>query len=360
MIIYKNMEFPIYSTKIKEVDRKFNLTDPKERLEYFELKAGPEIKKIKDYLENNSFIAYFLGKKNSGKGTYSKMFAEIVDPDKIAHISVGDVVRDIHENIASDKSKKKELIDWLTQNYRGYVSVEKTIEDLFNRDTETLLPTEFILALVQREISKMPKKSLFIDGFPRELDQISYSLFFRNLIDYRKDPDLFVLIDVPDDVINERIKWRRICPVCKTSRNLKLLATSKAGYDKEKEEFYLICDNPQCQKERMVQKEGDELGIEPIKNRLAKDGTLIEKAFSLYGIPKVLLRNSIPTEKAPEVVDDYEITPEYYYELDDKNKVQIMERPWQVKDNKGVPSYSLMPPPVVVSMIKQIASVLHL
>ena len=354
------MEFPIYNIKTGESDLKFDLTDPKDRLEYFEAKAGPEIEKIRNYLKNNSFIAYLLGKKNSGKGTYSKMFAEIVDPDKIAHISVGDLVRDIHENVASDESKKKELIDWLSKNYRGYVSVEETIENLFDRNTETLLPTEFILALVQREISKMPKKTLFIDGFPRELDQISYSLFFRNLIDYRQDPDLFVLIDVPDEVINERIKWRRICPVCKTSRNLKLLSTSKAGYDKEKKEFYLICDNPHCKEERMVQKEGDEMGIEPIKNRLAKDGTLIEKAFSLHGIPKVLLRNSIPIEKAQEIFDNYELTPEYYYELGSEDKVKIMERPWQVADNKGDSSYSLMPPPVVVSMIKQIVDVLHL
>ncbi len=355
------MKFPIFKTKIKEVNQKFNLTDPKERQKYFELKTGKEIKKLREHLKNNSFIVYLLGKKNSGKGTYAKMFGEIVDPDKVAHVSIGDIVREVHEGITSDEGKKKELINWLNQNYRGYISVEKTIQSLLSRSTKTLLPTEFILALVQREISKMPKKSLFIDGFPRDLDQISYSLFFRNLIDYRQDPDIFVLIDVPETVISERIKWRRICPSCQTSRNLKLLPTSKVNHDQKNKEFYLVCDNPKCKGEKMIQKEGDEAGTGPIKDRLEKDEELIKKAFALHGIPKILLRNSIPIEKAKEFIDEYEITPEYSYQWSVKSKkVKIIEKPWQFPDDQGVSSYSLMPPPVVVSMIKQMVDVLNI
>ena len=355
------MKFPIFKTKIKEVNQKFNLTNPKERQKYFELKTVKEIKKLSENLKKNCFIVYLLGKKNSGKGTYAKMFGEIVDPDKVAHVSIGDIVREVHEGITSDEGKKKELIDWLNQNYRGYISVEETIQSLLSRSTKALLPTEFILALVQREISKMPKKSLFIDGFPRDLDQISYSLFFRNLIDYRQDLDIFVLIDVPEAVINERIKWRRICPSCQTSRNLKLLPTSKVNHDQKNKEFYLVCDNPKCKGEKMIQKEGDEAGIGPIKARLERDEELIKKAFALHGVPKILLRNSIPVEKAKEFIDDYEITPEYSYQWSVKSKkVKIIEKPWQFPDDQGVSSYSLMPPPVVVSMIKQMVDVLNI
>ena len=354
------MKFPIFKTKMESIDQKFDLTNPKQRKEYFELKVGPEIKKVRKHLEDNSFIVYLLGKKNSGKGTYSKMFGEIIGSDKIAHVSIGDIVRDVHEQILSDEKKKEELITWLKENYRGYVSVDETIESLLNRNTTSLLPTEFILALVKREIDKMPKKSLFIDGFPRDLDQISYSLFFRDLINYRQDPDLFVLIDVPEAVIDERIKWRRICPKCKTSRNLKLLPTSNVKYDKEGEKFYLICDNPECEGKRMIAKEGDEEGIGPIKARLEKDGQLIKKAFSLHGIPKILLRNSVPVEKAKEFIDDYEITPGYSYKLLENGEVKVIEEPWQVPNDEGVPSYSLMPPPVVVSMIKQMVEIFHL
>jgi len=94
---------------------------------------------------------------------------------------------------------------------------------------------------------------------------------------------------------------------------------------------------------------------------LVMDGKLIEKSFSLYGIPKVLLRNSIPVEVAKDFLDDYEITPEYVMELDKKGgEVKINERPWVVNDDDGVPSYSLMPPPVVVSLIKQLTDILNL
>jgi adenylate kinase family enzyme len=322
------------------------------------LKAGPEIEKLRKYLDENSFIAYLLGKKNSGKGTYSKMFAEIVAPDRIEHFSIGDMVRGVDEEL-KDNKRKKELLSFLEKNYRGWTPFSEIISALEKRNTKVLLPTELILALVKREILKKEKKTLFIDGFPRDLDQIAFALFFRDLVGYREDPDIFVLIDVPTSVIDERITWRRVCPECQTSRNLKLLPTSRVGYDESKKEFYLICDNPRCSGPKMLSKEGDELGIKPIKERLEKDEKLIEQAFSLYGIPKVLLRNSVPVKEAAQFVDDYEITPEYYYEWDkERKKAQVKERPWVVLDDEKEPSFSLLPQPVTVSLIKQISSLL--
>ncbi len=354
------MEFPLFKTKDENIKKRFDLTDSSQRKEYFELKAGREIEKLRDYLKNNTFIAYLLGKKNSGKGTYAKMFKEIVDPERIEHFSIGDMVRSF-DSVIADKEKRKELIEFLEKNYRGFMPLDKVIEAMEKRSTKTLLPSELILALAKREIAKRGRKALFIDGFPREMDQVSYSLFFRDLIDYREDPDIFVLIDVPESVIDERIKYRVVCPRCHTSRNLKLLPTKYVEYDKETKKFYLLCDNPECERVRMVSKEGDNLGIEAIKERLEKDDKLIKLAFSLQGIPKILLRNSVPVDKAKEYVDDYEITPEYIYSWNEKeNKVEISERPWQVKDDNGVPSFSLMPPPVVVSLIKQMVKALGL
>jgi len=356
----KNMQFPIFKTKIEGLDKKFNLTNPEEQKEYFQLKAGKEIEKLKEYLKENTFVAYLLGKKNSGKGTYSKMFAEVTLPERVDHFSIGDMVRGTDVELA-DPEKKKELIKYLEKNYRGRLSLDEIIQDLENRDTKTLRPTELILALVKREMERREKKSLFIDGFPRNLDQVDFSLFFRDLIGHRDDPDVFILIDVPEKVIDERIKWRRICPICQTSRNLKLLPTSRVGYDGDKKEFYLICDNPSCQGAKMIKKEGDELGVEPIRERLKMDGKLIEMTFSLYGIPKILLRNSLPLKDANNFVDDYEITPEYIFEwLDAEKRVKIKEKPWQVLDDEGIPSLSLLPQPVVVSMIKQMVDVLGL
>ncbi|MFH1714073.1 MAG: nucleoside monophosphate kinase [Candidatus Nealsonbacteria bacterium] len=349
------MEFPIFKTKIKGKGKKFNLNNPKERAAYFNYKVGFEIKKLRDYLnKGNTFVAYLLGKKSSGKGTYAKMMAEIVAPGKIDHFSIGDMIREVDGEL-KDKKRKKKLIEFLERNYRGWVSVKDLIQLLESRSTTApLLPTELILALIKREIGKREKKTLFIDGFPRGLDQINFSLFFRDLIGYREDSDLFILINVPTEVIDERMKLRRICPQCQTSRNLRLLPTTDIGYDKKKKEFYLFCDNPKCKKVKMVQKEGDNLGIKPIKTRLKKDEELIAQAFSLYGIPKVFLRNAIPASKANNFVDDYEITPEYHYSWNEKNqKVEVKEKPWVIKDDEGKKSYSLLAPPVVVALIKQ-------
>ena len=354
------MQFPIFKTKISGEKRKFNLIDPKEQEKYFKLKAGKEIEKIRKYLKTNTFIVYLLGKKNSGKGTYSKMFANVVAPDKITHFSVGDIVRDL-DKVFKDKKRKQELVSFLEKNYRGRMPLKDAILAIQNRDTKTLLPTEFILAVLKNEILKQEKKSIFIDGFPRGMDQISYSLFFRDLINYREDPDIFVLIDVPNSVLDERIKWRRVCPACNTPRSLKLLVTSKIGYDKNKKEFYLICDNPDCKESRMVSKEGDDKGIEPIKERLAMDHELIKEAFSLHGVKKVLLRNTIPVNSFKKHVDDYEVTPEYYFEWDEKTQVAaVKDRPWVIKDEEGEESVSLLAQAVVVSMIKQIAKALNL
>jgi adenylate kinase family enzyme len=349
------MKFPIFKTKIKGLNKKFNLTDPQQEKEYFQLKAGKEIEKLREFLKENSFVAYLLGKKNSGKGTYSKMFSRIISPERVEHFSIGDMVREIDKELI-DNEKRKELISFLKRDYRGFISLDEVIKTLETRSTKTLLPTELILALVKREMAKKEKKALFIDGFPRDLDQIGFSLFFRDLIGYRDDPDIFILIDVPETVIDARIKWRRVCPKCKTPRNLKLLPTSKIGYDKEKNEFFLICDSCNV---KMEKKEGDELGIEPIKERLKKEGKLIDEALKLYGIPKILLRNSIPISLAKDFVDDYEITPEYYYEIEN-GKIVKKEKPWKFLDDEGKESFSLLPQPVVVSLIKQMVDIFNL
>ena len=98
-----------------------------------------------------------------------------------------------------------------------------------------------------------------------------------------------------------------------------------------------------------------------IRERLEMDDKLINKVFSLHGVPKILIRNAVPTEKSNELVDDYEITPEYYYEYDEANKnVKTLERPYTVKDDEGVEVISLLAPPVALSLIRQLVKALNL
>ncbi len=351
-------EFPIFKTKIAGVDQKFDLNNVASRKEYFQAKVGTEIAKLKKFLDKTAFVSFLIGKKNSGKGTYSKMFKEMVNPEKVGHLSVGDLVRDIHQALESTPEAKEKLLEFLKDNYRGFHNLEEILDLISGRSQSTLISSELILALIKYEIGKRPKQALFIDGFPRAFDQISYSLFLKEIIGYTHEPDFLAFISVANSVIDERIKYRVICPICKTPRNTKLLATHKAGYDEKTKEFYLICDD---HNERMVPKEGDELGIEPIRERLEVDNQIFQQLLKLTGVPKVYLRNSIPVAVAKEYVDDYEITPEYYYEKDAATgEVKILQRPWTIKDDDGVESYSLLPQAVVVALIKQTAQILGL
>lgn len=353
----KGLEFPIIGTKVKGVNQKFDFRSPAGRKKYFQAKVGDEIKAIRKHLKNNSFIAYWLGKKQAGKGTYSKMIIEILGSDNIEHVSVGDLIREADDWTNFTKTEKYKR---LKKYYRGYVSFEDAVKTHLSRSTKKLLPTEFVLALLKAHIDDLQGKTIFIDGIPRETDQVSYSLYFRDLINYRQDPDLFVLIDIAEEVIDKRIKYRVICPICQTSRSPKLLPTSKVKYDAKSKDYYLVCDNPDCKGARMVPKEGDELGLEPIRARLDKDEELIKLAFNLYGVPKVFLRNHIPVAKAKKMFDSYEITPEYSYSRYKNGKVRVHEKRWTVKDDSGNECVSLLAPAVVVQFIKQLVEALDL
>ena len=298
-----------------------------------------------------------MGKKGSGKGTYTKIITEIFGEDKIAHVSVGDLVRETDD---WSKFKKTKIYMRLRKYYRGYISFAEVEKLLASRSTKKLLPTEFILALVKAHIDDLQGKSIFIDGLPRGMDQISYSLYFRDVINYRDDPDVFVLIDIPESVIEERMKYRVICPKCQTSRNLRVLPTSKIGFDNASKEFYLVCDNPNCKGARMIRKEGDSGGLRSIRKRLDKDEELIKTAFKLHGIPKILLRNHVPVKESRKYFDEYEITPAYSFSLGKNEKVKIHEKEWIVKDDNEIECYSLLASSVIPSMIKQLVEALDL
>ena len=111
----------------------------------------------------------------------------------------------------------------------------------------------------------------------------------------------------------------------------------------------------------MVPKEGDELGIEAVRDRMEIDEAVMKALLDMQGVPKIYLRNSIPISAVKEYVDDYEITPAYRYEWDAQaKKVNVFEEPWVVNDDEGNPSCSLLPAPIVISLISQISKILGL
>ena len=339
----------------KDTDTKqyFDLSKIQDRQRYFEQKVGKEISLLKDFFKNHTFIAYWLAMKQAGKGTYMSMLREIFGSDMFIHISVGDLVRETVK-IFQEYGTNSELYKKLEKSYRGPLSFQEVIDALLGRSISKLLPDELILALLKIKVDQNDNKILFLDGFPRSRDQLSYSLFFRDLINYRDDPDLFFLINIPLQVIEDRRKNRVVCPKCGNSRNLTLLPTEFIGYDKKTEEFYLECDNPACNKERMVAKEGDSQGLESIKDRLINDWHLMNELRSFHGIDIIELYNALENDKASEYIDDYEKTKEWTYSLDSQGNVTKKARPYVCTDD-GKEYVSLLAPAVTVQLIKQLA-----
>jgi len=332
-----------------------DLLTPKGRQVYYEDNVEEELKLLRNFFKNNTFVGYLLAPKNAGKGTYIKGLAEALGGDYFDHVSVGDVVRSA-EIEYKENGKESELYKYAQKNYRGYMHLDEVFEALTNRSTTSLVPTEFVLMLIKRILEKKEKRTVFIDGFPRNLDQVSYSLYFRELINFREDPDVFIMINAPVTVLDERIKQRVICPNCQTPRNLTLFPTKEVGYDSEKKLFFLVCDNADCSNpQRMVAKEGDEFGLEPIKDRIMMDVKLMERARSLYGVPKIELYNALEADKALEYVNDCEITKEFVYTVNEDSTVNKEARFWEVEE--GEERYrSLLPQPVIVQFIKQLVA----
>ncbi|RJR27980.1 hypothetical protein C4561_00535 [candidate division WWE3 bacterium] len=358
------MKFDYYNSKKLSNGKTYVLTDPAERRQYFEAKLGHKIDDVKSYLEHNTFIGYLLAKKQAGKGTYSKMIEEILGPERFAHISVGDVVRDFHEKLESGEDIS-DVINLVRKHYRGFISVEESMEALRNRTTDKVsVPAELMLTLLKLEIDKIGRKGLFIDGMPRTLDQISYSLYFRDLINYRDDPDFFLLINVSNDLIDLRMKNRVICPECHTSKSMILNPTTNVIYDQTDKQVKFICDNNTCSgynKAVYIHKEGDELGIKAIEERLRSDEDLMQKALNLHGIQKILIESSIPASIANDYLEEYEIQPAYEFEVvgDPGNEtINIKTGPLKFKDDDGADCYTMYAATYVVNIFDQLHKIL--
>ena len=343
--------------KAIKTEKNLNLFDLKDRKEYFEIKCGKEIKLLKEYLKTNTFIGYLVAPKLAGKGSYTVLLREVLGNNLFEVISVGDLIRNAHLDFEKN-GKKSEIYKYGEGHYRGELTLDEVFEALINRDGSQLLSNDFALMLIKREIDRIGKKAIFIDGFPRNVDQVSYSLYFRELVNYREDPDFFVLINIPMQIIADRIKGRRACPKCGNQRNIPLSVTPEVKYDEKKKELNLICDISGCQNEIMVAKEGDEKGIELIRKRIETDLDLMDYARKIYGIPAIEIYNAIELDKADEYSVPYERTQITKLNCEEgKIKRENSEYVIEIDDRKYI-GFVQIPP--VVQLIKQLVKVLNL
>lgn len=134
-----------------------------------------------------------LGAPGVGKGTQAGLISNEL---KIVHISTGDMFR---ENIKSGTELGK-----LAQKYI---------------DKGQLVPDDITINLVEDRLKEEDcKRGFILDGFPRTVTQAEALEVI--LLKMNKSLDKVLNIVVPDDIIVERMKGRKVCLQCGATYHL--------------------------------------------------------------------------------------------------------------------------------------------
>jgi adenylate kinase len=169
-----------------------------------------------------------FGPPGAGKGTFASVIKNII-PD-IIHVSTGDIFRENLKNETPLGKKAKEYME-----------------------AGELVPDSLTNELVKDKLSQIEDKSWILDGYPRNMSQVEF-------LDENVDVDLFLLLEVPRDIIKKRILGRFSCPECGEIYNKYTLQPKKQiGENK------WICD--QCGAEIEFQQRSDD-SEETLEKRL--------------------------------------------------------------------------------------------
>jgi len=139
-----------------------------------------------------SKVVVLLGPPASGKGTQAARFAE---KHGFLHFDMGSALR-----------AEAERGSPLSAEIRSFT------------DAGRLVPTSIVREIVLNALEDRPDASFVLDGFPRSMEQ-AHMLDGVLVVTGRKLSGV-VLIDLPEEVIVQRIVNRRHCPECGRVYNL--------------------------------------------------------------------------------------------------------------------------------------------
>ncbi|MBD3214906.1 MAG: adenylate kinase [Candidatus Lokiarchaeota archaeon] len=200
-----------------------------------------------------------FGPPGAGKGTFSSQIKKAL-PD-IAHVSTGDIFR---ENL----NKETEL------GLKAKQYMEKG----------ELVPDDVVIDMVEDRLNKtdVQEKGFILDGFPRTLDQ-------AKALSEITEIHLFLLLEVPRDILKKRILGRFSCPECGEIYNkYTLQPDEKIGEDK------WICDNCGAEIEFEQRSDDTEETLEKRLNVYEVNATPIKKYYEEQGkLKKVDAQNTL-------------------------------------------------------------------
>ena len=169
-------------------------------------------------------IVILLGAPGSGKGTIASRLAG-EDPS-VRHVSSGDLLRGA---IAAGTPAGTEA--------KAYM------------DKGQLVPDALVVAMIGDVIAaEKTAETMLLDGFPRNVAQAE--ALERSGAKVRSA----VLVDVPDEIIADRIAGRRTCPKCKAGYHVKALPPKVEGICDKCGAALTVRkdDNPETVKDRLV------------------------------------------------------------------------------------------------------------
>jgi len=169
-------------------------------------------------------IVILLGAPGSGKGTIASRLAE-TNPN-LKHVSSGDLLRGA---VAKGTPAGIEAKDYM--------------------ENGKLVPDSLIAQMIKDVIAETTGDvTMLLDGFPRNVAQ-------AEILEKTGAPiRSVVLVDVPDEVIQDRIAGRRTCPKCKAGYHVKALPPKVEGICDKCGAALVIRkdDNPDTVKDRLV------------------------------------------------------------------------------------------------------------
>lgn len=148
----------------------------------------------------------FLGPPASGKGTQTSKLSEYL---KFPHVDTGSLLR---------KALAEGTPDGLTA--KSYI------------EKGQLVPVEIVASIIKTRLKEQDCSNGFIlDGFPRSTEQAKMLEGMLKEIDAGKDVNFKVIyFDIDQQLLLERIIYRRSCPKCGRIYNLKSLKPAKEGF----------------------------------------------------------------------------------------------------------------------------------
>lgn len=173
-------------------------------------------------------IVILLGAPGSGKGTVAGRLA--ADGGAFKHVSSGDLLRNA---VKAQTPAGKEADGYMK---RG-----------------ALVPDELIAQMISDLIAGLKgEATLLLDGFPRTVVQAE--ILDKTVAAAKAELGPAVLLEVPDEVLFDRIAGRRACPKCGAGYHVKNLPPKVEG----------ICDA--CGTALVIRKDDNP---ETVKNRLS-------------------------------------------------------------------------------------------